>query len=183
MGVTCVGVHVGEAYHDVLEGKLLTGQLIDGVLGGLLGGVVHLHRVGVAECGVAERGAVALRMYDDDFFGRGFTLELVDLVGAVVGEVEERPLAGSVKADAGIRSGFADLLAGGELGVLVGHIAAAVIAVGDDGMDGGLEIILAADVQPGVAVDADELGAEDALAVVVVEDVPGHEQLQELVAA
>ena len=183
MGVACVGVHVGEADHDVLEGKLLTGQLIDGVLGGLLGGVVHLHRVGVAECGVAERGAVALRMYDGDFFGRGFTLEFVDLVGAVVGKVEERPLAGSVEADAGIRSGLADLLAGGELGVLVGHIAAAVIAVGDDGVDGGLEIILAADVQPGVAVDADELGAEDALAVVVVEDVPGHEQLQELVAA
>ena len=112
-----------------------------------------------------------------------FTLEFVDFVGAVVGKVEERPLAGSVEADAGIRSGLADLLAGGELGVLVGHIAAAVIAVGDDGVDGGLEIILAADVQPGVAVDADELGAEDALAVVVVEDVPGHEQLQELVAA
>ena len=183
VGVACVGVHVGEADHDVLEGELLTGQLIDGVLGGLLGGVVHLHRVGVAECGVAERGAVALRMYDGDFFGRGFTLELVDLVGAVVGKVEERPLAGSVEADAGIRSGLADLLAGGELGVLVGHIAAAVIAVGDDGVDRGLEIILAADVQPGVAVDADELGAEDALAVVVVEDVPGHEQLQELVAA
>ena len=50
-------------------------------------------------------------------------------------------------------------------------------------MDRGFEIILAADVQPGVAVHADELGAEDALAVVVVEDVPGHEQLQELVAA
>ena len=122
-------------------------------------------------------------MYDGDFFGRGLTLELVDLVGAVVGEVEERPLAGSVEADAGIRSGLADLLAGGELGVLVGHIAAAVIAVRDDGVDRGLEIILAADVQPGVAVHADELGAEDALAVVVVEDVPGHEQLQELVAA
>ena len=59
MGVACVGVHVGEADHDVLEGELLTGQLIDGVLSGLLGGVVHLHRVGVAECGVAERGAVA----------------------------------------------------------------------------------------------------------------------------
>ena len=59
-------------------------------------------------------------MYDGDFFGRGLTLELVDLVGAVVGEVEERPLAGSVEADAGIRSGLADLLAGGELGVLVG---------------------------------------------------------------
>ena len=122
-------------------------------------------------------------MYDGDFFGRGLTLELVDLVGAVVGKVEERPLAGSVEADAGIRSGLADLLAGGELGVLVGHIAAAVIAVRDDGVDRGLEIILAADVQPGVAVDADELGAEDAFAVVVVEDVPGHEQLQELVAA
>ena len=183
MGVACVGVHVGEADHDVLEGELLTGQLINGVLSGLLGGVVHLHRVGVAECGVAERGAVALRMYDGDFFGRGLTLELVDLVGAVVGEVEERPLAGSVEADAGIGSGLADLLAGGELGVLVGHIAAAVIAVRDEGVDRGLEIILAADVQPGVAVDADELGAEDALAVVVVEDVPGHEQLQELVAA
>ena len=92
----------------------------------------------------------------------------------VVGKVEESPLAGSVEADAGIRSGLADLLAGGELGVLVGHIAAAVIAVRDEGVGRGLEIILAADVQPGVAVHADELGAEDALAVVVVEDVPGH---------
>ncbi len=97
VGVTCVGVHVGEADHDVLEGKLLTGQLINGVLSGLLGRVVHLHCIGVAECGVAERGAVAFRMYDGDFFGRGLTLELVDLVGAVVGEVEESPLAGSVK--------------------------------------------------------------------------------------
>ena len=42
VGVTCVGVHVGEADHDVLEGELLTGQLINGVLSGLLGGVVLL---------------------------------------------------------------------------------------------------------------------------------------------
>ena len=122
-------------------------------------------------------------MYDGDFFGRGLTLELVDLVGAVVGKVEERPLAGSVEADAGIRSGLADLLAGGELGVLVGNVPAAVIPMRDDGVGGGVEVALAADVQPGVAVHIDELGAEDALAVVVVEDVPGHEQLQELVAA
>ena len=50
-----------------------------------------------------------------------------------------------------------------------------------DEADGGLPY--ACLLYTSVAVHADELGAEDALAVVVVEDVPGHEQLQELVAA
>ena len=112
MGVACVGVHVGEADHDVLEGELSAGQLIDGVLGGFLGGIVHLHRIGVAECGIAERGAVALGMQDGELLGGRLAREFVHLVGAVVGEVEDGALAGSVEADLGIRGGFADLLAG-----------------------------------------------------------------------
>ena len=122
-------------------------------------------------------------MQDGELLGGRLARELVHLVGAVVGEVEDGALAGSVEADLGIRGGFADLLAGGELGVLVGNVPAAVVPMRDDGVGGGVEVALAADVQPGVAVHIDELGAEDALAVVVIEDVPRHEQLEELVAA
>ncbi len=51
------------------------------------------------------------------------------------------------------------------------------------GMDRGVEVALAADVQAGVVVDADELGAENAFTVVVIQGIPRHEQLQKLVAA
>ena len=67
--------------------------------------------------------------------------------------------------------------------MLVGHVAAPVVPVGHMGVDWRVEVILAADVQAGVIVYIDELGAEDALAIVVIEGLMGHEQLQELVAA
>ena len=51
------------------------------------------------------------------------------------------------------------------------------------GVDGRVEVTLAADVQARILIYIDKLGAEDALAVVVIECLPGHEQLQELVAA
>ena len=72
---------------------------------------------------------------------------------------------------------------GGELGVLVGHVAAAAVAVRHMGMGGGVEVALAADVQAGVVVHVDKLGAGGAFAVMVVQRLPRHEQLQELVAA
>ena len=67
--------------------------------------------------------------------------------------------------------------------MLIGDVPAAVVAVGHMRMYRRVEVVLAADVQVRVAVHADELGAEDALAVVVVQRLPRHEQLQELVAS
>ena len=50
-------------------------------------------------------------------------------------------------------------------------------------MGGGVEVALAADIQAGVVVHVDELGAGRTFAIMVVQRLPGHEQLQELVAA
>ena len=103
--------------------------------------------------------------------------------GAVVRKAEEGGVVIVAQADAGIGGGLPDLLAGGELGVFVGNVAAAAVPVGHMGMGGRVEVALAADVQTGVVVDADELGAGGAFAVVVVQRLPGHQQLQELVPA
>ena len=65
--------------------------------------------------------------------------------------------------------------------MLIGHHPAAGVPVGHLGMGGGVEIALAADVQAGIIPLTDVLGAEHALAVVVVEGLPGHDELQELV--
>ena len=67
--------------------------------------------------------------------------------------------------------------------MLVGHIPAAAVAVRHMGMGGRVEVVFASDVQPGVIVNADELGAGCTLAIVVVQRLIGHQQLQELVAA
>ncbi len=69
--------------------------------------------------------------------------------------------------------------------MFIGYVAAAVVTVGNVGVDRRVEVALAADVQAGVIVYIDELGAENALAIVVIEGLMGHEheQLQELVAA
>ena len=67
--------------------------------------------------------------------------------------------------------------------MLIGHHPAAGVPVGYLGMGGGVEVALAADVQAGIIPLADVLGAEHALAVVVVEGLPGHDELQELVPA
>ena len=67
--------------------------------------------------------------------------------------------------------------------MFVGYIAAAAVTVGNVGVDRRVEVTLAADVQAGVIVYIDELGAENALAIVVIEGLMGHEQLQELIAA
>ena len=76
------------------------------------------------------------------------------------------------QADAGIGGGLPDLLAGGELGVFVGNVRGrGLIPVGHMGMGGRVEVALAADVQTGVVVDVDELGAEDAFTVVVIQGV------------
>ena len=52
-----------------------------------------------------------------------------------------------LQADARVGSGLPDLRAGGELGVLVGHVAAPAVPVGHMGVDRRVEVILAADVQ------------------------------------
>ena len=82
--------------------------------------------------------------------------------------MEERRFVGVGQADAGITGRLFDLLAGGELGVFVGYIAAAVVTVGNVGVDRRVEVALAANVQAGVIVYIDELGAENALAIVVI---------------
>lgn len=51
------------------------------------------------------------------------------------------------------------------------------------GVSRGIKIAFAADVQAGVVIHVDELGAGGAFAVVVVQRLPRHEQLQKLVAA
>ena len=122
-------------------------------------------------------------MGNADGFGRRGTGKVIGGCSAVVGKVEERRFVGVGQADAGITGCLFDLLAGGELGVFVGYIAAAAVTVGNVGMDRRVEVTLAADVQAGVIVYIDELGAENALAIVVIEGLMGHEQLQELVAA
>ena len=67
--------------------------------------------------------------------------------------------------------------------MLVSHVAAATVAVRHMWMGGGVEVALAADVQAGVVVHVDELGAGGTFAIVVVQRLPRHEQLQELVTA
>ena len=104
-------------------------------------------------------------------------------MGAVVGKAEEGALVRIGQADAGVSSCFLDLLGRGEFGVLVGDVLIPLDAVGHMRMDRRVEVVFAADVQAGVVVHMDELGAEDAFAVVIVQSIPGHEQLQELVAA
>ena len=67
--------------------------------------------------------------------------------------------------------------------MLIRHVAAAAVAVRHMGMGGSVKVALAADVQAGVVVHVDELGAGGAFAVMVVQRLPRHEQLQKLVAA
>ena len=122
-------------------------------------------------------------MGDADALGGGGALKGVHGLGAVVGKAEEGALIRVAQADASIVGRLFDLLGGGELGVLVGDVLTALDAVGYMGMDRGVEVALAADVQAGVVVDVDELGAENAFTVVVIQGVPRHEQLQKLVAA
>ena len=67
--------------------------------------------------------------------------------------------------------------------MFIRHIAAAAVAVRHMGMGGGTKVALAADVQAGVVVHIDKLGAGGTFAIVIVQRLPRHEQLQELVAA
>ena len=67
--------------------------------------------------------------------------------------------------------------------MLIRHVAAAAVAVRHMGMGGGIKVALAADVQAGVVVHIDKLGAGGTFAIVIVQRLPRHEQLQELVAA
>ena len=67
--------------------------------------------------------------------------------------------------------------------MLIGHIPAPAVAVSHMRMGGSIKVALAADVQAGIVVYADEFGAGGALTVVVVQRLIGHQQLQELVAA
>ncbi len=66
--------------------------------------------------------------------------------------------------------------------MFIGHIPAPAVAVSHMRMGGKIKL-LAADVQAGIVVYADEFGAGGALTVVVVQHLIGHQQLQELVAA
>ena len=67
--------------------------------------------------------------------------------------------------------------------MLIGNIPAAVVAMGNMGVHRGAKVALAADVQAGVIVHADELGTGGTLAVVVIQRLIRHQQLQKLVAA
>ena len=109
--------------------------------------------------------------------------QLLHSAGAVVCKGEKGGIVVIVQADAGVAGGLADLGTRSELGVLIGHYAVPAVPVGYMGMGGGVEIALASDVQPGVVPLIDVLGAENALAVMVVEGLPGHQQLQKLVPA
>ena len=122
-------------------------------------------------------------MHDVDGLGGGSTGHLVLCAGAVVRKAEEGALVGIFQPDACVGGGLPDLSAGGELGVLIRHVAAAAVAVRHMGVSSGIKIALAADVQAGVVIHVDELGAGGAFAVVVVQRLPRHEQLQKLVAA
>ena len=69
------------------------------------------------------------------FLAEGVPLERVDRVGAVIRKAEEGGVVQDMlQADARIVGSLPDLLAGGELGVLVGHIPAPAVAVGHMGM-------------------------------------------------
>ena len=132
---------------------------------------------------VAEGSLVAVRVHDVDGLGGGSAGHLVLCAGAVVRKAEEGALVGVLQPDARVGSGLPDLGTGGELGVFIRHIAAAAVAVRHMGMGGGTKVALAADVQAGVVVHIDKLGAGGTFAVMVVQRLPRHEQLQELVAA
>ena len=183
MGVACVGSDVGKADHDVRKGQLFAGQLVHRRLEFLGAAAVHGHLIVPAPAVVGKARLIAGRMGDEDAPGRGRVRQVVHGIGAVVGKAEEGALVRIGQADAGVSSRLPDLLGRGELGVLVGDVLISLDAVGHMRMDRRVEVIFAADVQAGVVVHVDELGAEDALAVVVVQCIPGHEQLQELVAA
>ena len=178
-----IGGNIGKADHHVVKGQLLAGQLVHRVLIGFFGAVVHFQLVAAAPAVVGQAGPVTLGVGDADGFGRRGTGKVIGGRGAVIGKVEERRFVGVGQADAGITGCLFDLLAGGELGVFIGYIAAAAVTVGNVGVNRRVEVALAADVQAGVIVYIDELGAENALAIVVIEGLMGHEQLQELVAA
>ena len=122
-------------------------------------------------------------MGDTDRFAGSGILHAVLRAGAVIRKLEEGGFTGIFQADAGVGGGLSDLFAGGELGVLVSYIPAAAVAVRHMGMGGRVEVFFASDVQPGVIVNADELGAGCTLAIVVVQRLIGHQQLQELVTA
>ena len=67
--------------------------------------------------------------------------------------------------------------------MLIGHIPAAAVAVSHMRMGGSIKVALAADVQAGVVVYTDKLGAGGTFAIVIVQGLIGHQQLQKLVAA
>ena len=182
-GVAGVSRGGRKADGQVVEAELLAGELVHRLLELAGDAAVHLHFIGVVEPVVAEAGLVVVRVHDADALAGGGALHGVLGAGAVVRKAEEGGVAGVVQADACVGGSLLDLGAGGELGVLVGHVPAAAVAVGHMGVDRGVEVALAADVQAGVIVHADELGAGGALAVVVVQRLIRHQQLQELVAA
>ena len=182
-GVARVGGDGGKADEQVVEAQLLAVQFVHGVLESAGGVAVHLHFVGAAQCTVAEAGLVVVGVHDAYRPAGSGAAHGILGPGAVVRKTEEGGVVIVAQADAGIGGGLPDLLAGGELGVFVGNVAAAAVPVGHMGMGGRVEVALAADVQTGVVVDADELGAGGAFAVVVVQRLPGHQQLQELVPA
>ena len=129
-----IGGDIGKADHHVVKGQLLSGQLVHRVLIGFFGAVVHFQLVAAAPAVVGQAGPVALGVGDADGFGRRGTGKVIGGCGAVVGKVEERRFVGVGQADAGITGRLFDLLAGGELGVFVGYIAAAVVTVGNVGV-------------------------------------------------
>ena len=182
-GVAGIGGDGGKADEQVVEAQLLAVQFVHGVLESAGGVAVHLHFVGAAQCTVAEAGLVVVGVHDAYRPAGSGAAHGILGPGAVVRKAEEGGVVIVAQADAGIGGGLPDLLAGGELGVFVGNVAAAAVPVGHMGMGGRAEVALAADVQTGVVVDADELGAGSAFAVVVVQRLPGHQQLQELVPA
>ena len=184
VGVTGIGRDGRKADHHIVKRQLLAGQLVHRILELFGQMAVHPHLISLAEIAVCKRGLVAVGVDDVDARRRRIPGQLVDLFGAVIGKAEEgRFLIRIGQADARILRRLHDLLAGGELRVLVGHIPATAVAVRKKGMHRRIEVIFATDIQVGIVVDVDELGAENALPIVVIDRLPRHEQLQELVAA
>ena len=182
-GVAGIALDGSKADQQVVKAQLLCIQLVHGVFKLAGDAAVHLHFIGAGLRIIAEAGLVVVRVGDADRLAGGSACHGVLLAGAVVRKAEEGGVVIVLQPDARVGSGLPDLLAGGELGVFIGHIPAPAVAVSHMRMGGSIKVALAADVQAGIVVYADEFGAGGALTVVVVQRLIGHQQLQELVAA
>lgn len=123
---------------QVVKPQLLAGKLVHRVLPGRGRRAVHAHFVLPGLRVIAELGLVALLGCVGDLHLLGFRHPFQGVFGpgAVIRKAEEGLLIRVAQPHARLLCRGADLLAGGELGMLIGHLAATGVPMG--GQPGGL---------------------------------------------